>query len=76
MAMQDYCSEKYSNAIQKYEQVLKADPNNLTALKRLAYTYEASGDTARARAVWKKILALNPKNKEVMEKLKLKNKWK
>ena len=72
MAMQDYCSEKYGSAIQKYVQVLKADPNNMTALKRLSYTYEASGDTAKARVIWQKILSLNPKNKEIMEKLKIK----
>jgi len=72
MAMQDYCSEKYSNAIQKYEQVLKSDPNNMAALKQLSYTYEASGDTAKARVIWQKILALNPKNKEMIEKLKIK----
>jgi len=72
MAMQDYCREKYDNAIQKYNLVLKSDPDNLTALKRLSYTYEACGDTAKARVIWQKILTLDPKNVEIMEKLKLK----
>ena len=72
MAMQDYCREKYDNAIQKYNLVLKSDPNNLTALRRLSYTYEACGDTAKARVIWQKILLLDPKNVEIMEKLKIK----
>ncbi len=72
MAMQDYCTEKYDNAIQKYNQVLKADPNNVAALKHLSYTYEAIGDSAKARVIWQKILALEPNNSEIKEKLKIK----
>ena len=72
VAMQDYCRGKYDNAIEKYTMVLKSDPNNVSALKRLSYTYEACGDSAKARVLWQKILVLDPKNTEMMEKLKLK----
>ena len=72
MAMQDYCREKYDNAIQKYNLVLNSDPNNIAALRHLSYTYEAIGDSAKARVIWQRILALDPKNSEIREKLKLK----
>jgi tetratricopeptide (TPR) repeat protein len=72
MAEQDYCRERYDNAIQKYEQVLRTDPGNKTALRRLAYTYEAAGDSAKARVIWQRMLKLDPKNNEILEKLKLK----
>lgn len=71
-AMQDYCREKYDTAINKYKTVLAADPENLTALRRLSYTYEACGDTAKARMIWQKILKIEPDNKEIMAKLGMK----
>jgi len=71
-AMQDYCREKYDNAINKYNEVLKTDPDNITALRRLSYTYEACGDTAKARVVWQKLLKIQPKNREIMQKLGVK----
>jgi tetratricopeptide (TPR) repeat protein len=72
MAMQDYCREQYGNAIEKYEKVLKLEPDNLEVLKRLAYTYDAQGDKKKARAIWKRILRLSPgmTDKEIQEKLK------
>jgi cytochrome c-type biogenesis protein CcmH/NrfG len=70
--MQDYCREKYDNAINKYNEVLKTDPDNITALRRLSYTYEACGDTAKARVVWQKLLKIQPKNREIMQKLGVK----
>jgi tetratricopeptide (TPR) repeat protein len=71
-AMQDYCREKYDNAINKYNEVLKNDPNNVTALRRLSYTYEACGDTAKARVVWQKLLKIQPNNRELIKKLGIK----
>ena len=68
-AMQDYCREKYDNAINKYNAVLRTDPNNMTALRRLSYTYEACGDTAKARVIWQKILKIEPNNLEIIGKL-------
>ena len=70
-AMQDYCREKYDNAINKYNEVLKVDPDNIKAMKRLSYTYEACGNTAKARVIWLKLLKLEPKNREIQKKLRM-----
>ena len=70
MAMQDYCTERYANAIDKYEKVLKSEPNNLEAWKRLAYTYEAQGDKKKARMIWKKLLVITPDSHSVLPQLK------
>lgn len=56
MAMQDYCNEKYQNAIEKYLRILKSEPNNYEVLKRLAYTYDAAGEKKTAKVFWKRIL--------------------
>jgi tetratricopeptide (TPR) repeat protein len=60
MAMQDYCTERYDNAIEKYRRVLAAEPNNTEAWKRLAYTYMALGDKKKARMIWKQLLRMAP----------------
>lgn len=60
MAMQDYCTERYSSAVEKYEKVLKSEPNNVEAWKRLAYTYTALGEKRKARNIWKKVLSISP----------------
>jgi tetratricopeptide (TPR) repeat protein len=72
MAMQDYCTERYENAIDKYKKVLKYEPNNVEAWKRMAYTYMALGEKKKARAIWKKLLTISPSEndaKEISEKL-------
>ena len=71
-AMQDYCREKYDNAINKYIEILKNAPDNVTALRRLSYTYEACGDTAKARVIWQKLLKIQPNNRELLKKLGMK----
>lgn len=69
MAMQDYCTERYQNAIEKYLKVLQNQPDNLEAVKRLAYTYDAAGEKKKARALWKRLLKAYPENKKVFEKI-------
>lgn len=70
MAMQDYCTERYAGAIEKYQRILQAEPDNLEAMKRMAYTYDASGEKKKARALWKLILRRNPGDKEIIDKLR------
>ena len=67
MAMQDYCTERYTNAIEKYNKILITDPNNAAILKRLAYTYDANGEKKKARQIWKKLLRMNPNDQESKE---------
>lgn len=68
MAMQDYCTARYQNAIEKYERILHNDPNNVSALKRLAYTYDACGEKRKAKALWVKLGTLNEFQKETIDK--------
>lgn len=68
MAMQDYCTARYQNAIEKYERILRSDPNNVRALKRLAFTYEACGEKRKAKALWVKLGTLLPESTEIRDK--------
>ena len=73
MATQDFCTERYENAIEKYRQILKSEPNNKEVWKRMAYTYTAMGDKKNARAIWKKLLGAGASEndaREIREKLK------
>ncbi len=65
MAMQDHCTERYDSAIEKYDRILKAYPENTEVMKRLAYTYDAKGDKKKARQLWKKLLRKNPNDHEI-----------
>lgn len=48
---------KYAEAIAKYEQILKADPNNMTALYEKAFTLTAWGKPDDAIPCFEKIIA-------------------
>jgi tetratricopeptide (TPR) repeat protein len=69
MALQDYFREKYPEAVTKYLKVLQVDPLNTEAMKRLAYTYTAMNDKVHARALWKKLIRINPQDEDIREKL-------
>jgi len=51
-------------AIEQYQQVLVADPNNLLAIQYLANTYYNLKDFPKAEEWNKKVIELDPKNKE------------
>lgn len=65
MALRDYDRQRYAAAIARYAAVLRIEPANREARKRLAYTYTAAGDTPRAHAMWKELLRMNPEDAEV-----------
>jgi cytochrome c-type biogenesis protein CcmH/NrfG len=70
MAMQDYCTERYAAAIEKYQRILKTEPENVEILKRMAYTYGAWGEKKKARAIWQKLLRMTPNDQEIRKELK------
>ena len=70
LAMQDFCAGRYESALQKYRNILKEEPDNMEALKRMAYTYAAMGDRKNAVALWKQLLQVRPDNKEAQNELK------
>lgn len=65
MALRDYDRQNYPAAIARYEAVLRIEPTNREARKRLAYAFTAAGDTQRAHTVWKELLRMNPQDTEV-----------
>jgi tetratricopeptide (TPR) repeat protein len=50
---------KYAEAIAKYEEILKVDPNNMTALYEKAFTLTAWGKPDEAIPCFEKIIATN-----------------
>lgn len=54
-------NEKFAQAISKFEQVLKSDPNNIQVLGDLATAYFYSGKTDKAVETARKALQIEPK---------------
>jgi len=65
-AIQLQVVKNYPDAIKAYENLAKVSPDNSDVQAALARLYEDSGDFARARAYYGKILASNPKNAGAM----------
>jgi cytochrome c-type biogenesis protein CcmH len=51
-----------ARAVELYEQVLKINPNNGSALWVLGQAAQLAGDSARARDYWQRLLALLPED--------------
>ena len=58
-----------ARAAQEIETVLQQDPDNVPALARLGIVRMASGDLASAEDLWRRALAREPKNAEVLHNL-------
>ena len=54
--------KKYGDAARFYQDALRADPKNPTALIGLGYAHQRSGNYAEAEAALKKCLTFDPKN--------------
>jgi len=70
LAMQDFCAGKYQDALDRYQQVLHSDPQNIKVLKRIAFTYTALGDKRKASLYWRKVLELDPADTDSTSELK------
>lgn len=64
-----YNTNDYQRAQEVLEKVIEFDPNHSNAHLALGLTYEKIGETSKARTEYKKVLDLNPGNKEVMKRL-------
>ena len=53
---------QFQQAADLFEQVHEKDPKNLTVLKNLARCYDKLNQRSKARAVYDKILVLEPNN--------------
>ncbi|MDR0322860.1 MAG: tetratricopeptide repeat protein [Treponema sp.] len=54
--------QRYQEAAERFEDILKKDPNNILALKAAAYTRIRTGDLNIAEKHYTKLLALVPEN--------------
>ena len=61
---------KYDLAIRRTQDVLDLQPNNVTALEIMGSAFFLMEDKPKAKAVWKRVLEIDPKNKAVAEFLK------
>jgi tetratricopeptide (TPR) repeat protein len=60
--VQQYSQKNIDQAIQTYQNGLKALPNNEQLLLSLALAYQAKNDTTNAERVYRSILTINPNN--------------
>jgi tetratricopeptide (TPR) repeat protein len=58
---------KYPQAAGVLEKVVALDPEDVTALKRLGSAYFALNEKAKARALWKRAMALKPDDRQLQE---------
>jgi Flp pilus assembly protein TadD len=58
---------RFIQSVATLEKVLEIEPNNITALTRMGSAYWAMGKKDLARKTWKRVLELDPDNKEVLQ---------
>ena len=58
-----------SAAISVYKQVLKTEPDNIKALLGLALAYKENLQHKQSKAIYDKIITIDPNNKEALDKL-------
>ncbi|MBI5200821.1 MAG: hypothetical protein HY925_04460, partial [Elusimicrobia bacterium] len=61
---------KYDLAIRRTQDVLDLEPNNVTALEIMGSSFFLMEEKSKAKAVWKKVIELDPNNKTVGEFLR------
>lgn len=68
-AVQAHQASDFANAIQRYEQILTADPNHAKAHQLLGLAYFQTGNLAQALTCVRKAVALNPNCAEFLASL-------
>lgn len=61
---------KYDTALRKCQEVLDLEPRNVTALELMGSAFFLMDEKEKARAIWNKVLEIDPNNKVVPEFLK------
>jgi tetratricopeptide (TPR) repeat protein len=61
---------RYDVSISKCEQVLRIDPNNVTAIGRMGAAFFLLGEKDKAITLWKRALELEPNNQTAIEYLR------
>ncbi len=66
-ARQSIIEGKYDQALIKAQEILNLEPANITALEIMGSAFFMMDQTDKARAVWMKVMELDPTNKVVAE---------
>ncbi len=61
---------KYDLAVRRSQDILDLEPANVTALEIMGSAFFLMEEKAKAKAVWKRVLEIDPKNKVVAEFIK------
>jgi Flp pilus assembly protein TadD len=69
LALHQIYDSKFYLAVKELESVLKLEPEDAVALKRLGSTYLQLKDYARAREIWQKALTLTPNDEQLKKYL-------
>lgn len=66
-AREDVLNGRYTDAIRKCQEILNLEPKNETALEIMGSAFFMMNEIEKAKAVWKKVLEINPANKVVQQ---------
>jgi tetratricopeptide (TPR) repeat protein len=68
-ALQAIYESRYDTAIQKCDEVLRIEPNNVVAIGRMGAAFFLLGEKDKAISLWKRALELDPSHKPAIEYL-------
>lgn len=66
-AREDVLNGRYTDAIRKCQEILNLEPKNTTALEIMGSAFFMMNEIEKAKAIWKKVLELDPTNKVVQQ---------
>lgn len=66
-AREDVLNGRYTDAIRKCQEILNLEPKNTTALEIMGSAFFMMNEIEKARAIWKKVLELDPTNKVIQQ---------
>ncbi|MCX7716459.1 MAG: hypothetical protein N2Z73_03490, partial [Endomicrobia bacterium] len=66
-AREDVLNGRYTDAIRRCQEILNLEPKNTTALEIMGSAFFMMNEVEKAKAVWKKVLELDPTNKIVQQ---------
>src|SRR3989339_1307659 len=70
-AREFFSKKQYDAAINECQEILIIDPKNVLALKRMGSCYYQMGLKEKAITTWKKVLEIDPTDKDVLDILKM-----
>ncbi|MCX7957011.1 MAG: PorV/PorQ family protein [Endomicrobia bacterium] len=66
-AREDVLNGRYTDAIRKCQEILNLEPKNTTAMEIMGSAFFMMNEIEKAKAIWKKVIELDPTNKVVQQ---------